>query len=444
MEYLTGVRHKDTLEISELRKQTQQGQKVKVNGAVHAIRNMGTVAFVILRKREGLLQGVYEEGTAKFDLKDIKEAATIEVEGVLEENEKAPGGIEIRMENLKILSQPQDEMMPLAISKWKLNTSLEAKLNYRSISLRNIRERAKFRIQEGLTRAFRDFLYSQGFTEIHTPKIGAKGAEGGANIFKLEYFHRPAVLAQSPQFYKQMMVGVFDRVFETAPVFRAEKYNTKRHLNEYTSLDFEMGYIDGFEDIMAMETGYLQYAMELLKKDYAQELKILGITLPEVEKIPAVEFSDIKEKVSEKYGHKMRNPFDLEPEEEQLISQYAKEEWGSDFVFVTHYPSKKRPFYAMDDPKDPRYTLSFDLLFRGMEITTGGQRIHDYEMLVEKIKARGMSQEGMEQYLDTFKHGMPPHGGIGIGLERLTMKLIGEDNVRETTLFPRDLSRLEP
>ena len=444
MEYLTGVRHKDTLEISELRKQAQPGQTVKVNGAVHAIRNMGTVAFVILRKREGLLQGVYEEGTAKFDLKDIKEAATIEVEGVLEENEKAPGGIEIRMENLKILSQPKAEMMPLAISKWKLNTSLEAKLNYRSISLRNIRERAKFRIQEGLTRAFRDFLYSQGFTEIHTPKIGAKGAEGGANIFKLEYFHRPAVLAQSPQFYKQMMVGVFDRVFETAPVFRAEKHNTKRHLNEYTSLDFEMGYIDGFEDIMAMETGYLQYAMELLKKDYAQELKILGITLPEVEKIPAVEFSDIKEKVSEKYGHKMRNPFDLEPEEEQLISQYAKEEWGSDFVFVTHYPSKKRPFYAMDDPKDPRYTLSFDLLFRGMEITTGGQRIHDYEMLAEKIKARGMSQEGMEQYLDTFKHGMPPHGGIGIGLERLTMKLIGEDNVRETTLFPRDLSRLEP
>ena len=444
MEYLTGVRHKDTLEISELRKQAQPGQTVKVNGAVHAIRNMGTVAFVILRKREGLLQGVYEEGTAKFDLKDIKEAATIEVEGVLEENEKAPGGIEIRMENLKILSQPKAEMMPLAISKWKLNTSLEAKLNYRSISLRNIRERAKFRIQEGLTRAFRDFLYSQGFTEIHTPKIGAKGAEGGANILKLEYFHRPAVLAQSPQFYKQMMVGVFDRVFETAPVFRAEKHNTKRHLNEYTSLDFEMGYIDGFEDIMAMETGYLQYAMELLKKDYAQELKILGITLPEVEKIPAVKFSDIKEKVSEKYGHKMRNPFDLEPEEEQLISQYAKEEWGSDFVFVTHYPSKKRPFYAMDDPKDPRYTLSFDLLFRGMEITTGGQRIHDYEMLAEKIKARGMSQEGMEQYLDTFKHGMPPHGGIGIGLERLTMKLIGEDNVRETTLFPRDLSRLEP
>ncbi len=444
MEYVTGVRKKDTMEISELLELGKLGETVKVNGAIHTIRNMGTVAFVILRKREGLLQTVYEEGTAEFELKALKEADTIEAEGVLEQNEKAPNGIEIRLKKVTILSEPEDEMMPLAISKWKLNTSLEAKLNYRSISLRNIRERAKFRIQEGLTRAFRDFLYSQGFTEIHTPKIGAKGAEGGANIFKLEYFHRPAVLAQSPQFYKQMMVGVFDRVFETAPVFRAEKHNTKRHLNEYTSLDFEMGYIDGFEDVMAMETGYLQYAMALLEKEYQRELKVLGITLPKVDQIPAVKFSDIKEKVAEKYQHKMRNPFDLEPEEEILIGQYAKEEWDSDFVFVTHYPSKKRPFYAMDDPEDTRYTLSFDLLFKGMEITTGGQRIHDYQKLVDKIAARGMEQDGMEQYLATFKHGMPPHGGLGIGLERLTMKLVGEDNVRETTLFPRDLSRLEP
>ena len=444
MEYVTGVSKKDTMEITELLELSEPGQIVKVNGAVHTIRNMGTVAFVILRKREGLLQTVYEEGAADFKLKEIKEADTIEVEGVLEQNEKAPNGIEVRMKSVRILSEPVDEMMPLAISKWKLNTSLEAKLNYRSISLRNIRERAKFRIQEGLTRAFRDFLYSEGFTEIHTPKIGAKGAEGGANIFKLEYFHRPAVLAQSPQFYKQMMVGVFDRVFETAPVFRAEKHNTKRHLNEYTSLDFEMGYIDSFEDVMAMETGYLQYAMALLEKEYDRELKILEITLPKVDQIPAVRFSEIKEKVAEKYSHKMRNPFDLEPEEELLIGQYAKEEWDSDFVFVTHYPSKKRPFYAMDDPEDTRYTLSFDLLFRGMEVTTGGQRIHDYKMLTDKIAARGMEQDGMEQYLDTFKHGMPPHGGLGIGLERLTMKLTGEDNVRETTLFPRDLSRLEP
>lgn len=444
MEYLTGVAKKETLEISELLAGDLAGQKVKVNGAVHTIRDMGTVAFVVLRKREGLLQGVYEEGIAGFDLKDLREADAVEIEGTLEKNEKAPNGIEIRMESLRILSEPEADMMPLAISKWKLNTSLDAKLNYRPIALRNVRERAKFKLQEGITRAFRDFLYEQGFTEIHTPKIGAKSAEGGANLFRLEYFHRPAVLQQSPQFYKQMMVGVFDRVFETAPVFRAEKHNTKRHLNEYTSLDFEMGYIDGFEDIMAMETGFLQYTMKLLERDYAKELKMLGVTLPNVEQIPAVRFDEAKQKVAEKYHRQIRNPYDLEPEEEALIGQYYKEECGADFVFVTHYPSKKRPFYAMDDPADPTYTLSFDLLYHGLEITTGGQRIHDYQMLLDKIEKRGMTTEGMEQYLAVFKYGMPPHGGLGIGLERLTMKLVGEDNVRETTLFPRDLSRLEP
>ena len=443
MELVTGVKKKETLELRELLEAGRIGTEVRVNGAIHTIRDMGTVAFIILRKREGLVQCVYEEGVSKFNLKDVKEADTVEVSGMLERSEKAPNGIEIQLGELKILSEPA-EPMPLPISKWKLNTSLEAKLNYRPISLRNIRERAKFRIQEGIVRGFRDFLYQEGFTEIHTPKIGAKSAEGGANLFRLEYFHRPAILQQSPQFYKQMMVGVFDRVFETAPVFRAEKHNTKRHLNEYTSLDFEMGYIDGFEDIMAMETGFLQYTMALLEKEYARELKILDIKVPKTKEIPAVRFDEIKRLVAEKYDRKIKNPFDLEPEEEMLISRYAKEEWDADFVFVTHYPSKKRPFYAMDDPADSTYTLSFDLLFRGMEITTGGQRIHDYHELLAKMEKRGMTDEGMEQYLSAFKHGMPPHGGLGIGMERLTMKMMNEDNVRETTLFPRDLSRLEP
>lgn len=443
MEFMEGVNRKDTLEISELLAGDYTGKEVKINGAVHTIRDMGDVAFVVLRKREGLLQCVYEEGVTDFDIKTLKEASTVEVEGVVAVEDRAPNGIEVRLKTIKVLSEPT-EPMPLAISKWKLNTSLEAKLAMRPISLRNVRERAKFKIQEGIVRGFRDFLFKEGFTEIRTPKIGAKGAEGGANMFRLEYFHRPAVLAQSPQFYKQMMVGVFDRVFEAAPVFRAEKHNTKRHLNEYTSLDFEMGYIDSFEDIMAMETGFLQYTMKLLQKDYAKELKMLNVVLPKVDKIPTVRFDEAKKLVSEKYDRQIKNPFDLEPEEEVLISQYFKEEYDADFVFVTHYPSKKRPVYAMDDPADPTYTLSFDLLFRGMEITTGGQRIHDYNMFMEKIEARGMTTEGMEQYLSAFKHGMPPHGGLGLGLERLTMKLIGEDNVRETTLFPRDLSRLEP
>lgn len=443
MELVKGVKKTDCLELVELLKEEAKGQNVKVRGAVHTIRDMGTVAFVILRRRDGLVQCVYEKGVSGFDLKDVKEAAAVEAEGIVSESEKAPNGIEIRLRGIRILSEPAAPM-PLPVAKWKMNTSLEAKLNYRPISLRNLRERARFRIQEGLVRGFRDYLYREGFTEIHTPKIGAKSAEGGANLFRLDYFHRPAVLQQSPQFYKQMMVGVFDRVFETAPVFRAEKHNTKRHLNEYTSLDFEMGYIDSFEDIMAMETGYLQYAMALLEKEYAQELRILGISLPRTDQIPAVRFDEIKRMVSEEYGRKIRSPYDLEPEEEVLISRYAKEKWDADFVFVTHYPSKKRPFYAMDDPADPTYTLSFDLLFRGMEITTGGQRIHDYRSLMEKMEQRGMTEEGMEEYLSAFKYGMPPHGGLGIGLERLTMKLTGDDNVRETTLFPRDMSRLEP
>ena len=443
MEFLTGVNKKETLDIAEIVEGDYAGKNVKVRGAIHTIRDMGEVAFIVLRKRDGLVQCIYEEDKSQFDIRDLKEGDTVEVDGTVKLEERSPNGFELRLDTVKILSEPA-EPMPLQINKWKLNTSLEAKLNNRAVALRNPRERAVFRIQEGITRGFRDFLYGQGFTEIHTPKLGAKSAEGGANLFKLEYFHRPAILQQSPQFYKQMMVGVFDRVFETAPVFRAEKHNTKRHLNEYTSLDFEMGYIDGFEDIMAMETGFLQYTMKLLNESYSKELELLKIELPNVDQIPRVRFDEAKERVSKKYNRQFRNPFDLEPEEELLIGKYFKEEYDSDFVFVTHYPSKKRPFYAMDDPADETYTLSFDLLFKGLEITTGGQRIHDYNKLLEKINKRGMETEGMEHYLSAFKHGMPPHGGLGIGLERLTMQLIGEENVREATLFPRDLSRLEP
>lgn len=443
MEFLTGVIEKKALELPRLLEEGREGDQVLVNGAVHTVRDMGNIAFVILRKRDGLLQCVYREGVSGLELKELREGAAVEAEGVLTDNEKAPGGRELSLTRIRILARPA-EPMPIPIAKWRLNTSLETKLDLRPISLRNIRERAKFKLQEGVVRGFREFLGEQGFTEIHTPKIGSRGAEGGANIFKLDYFHRPAVLAQSPQFYKQMMVGVFDRVYETAPVFRAEKHNTKRHLNEYTSLDLEMGYIDGYEEVMAMETGILQRMMKVLETEYSRELAILEITLPKTDRIPCVRFEEAKRLASEKYGRPIRNPYDLEPEEEVLISRYFQEACGADFVFVTHYPSKKRPFYAMDDPEDHTFTLSFDCLFRGLEITTGGQRIHDYHMLVEKMKKRGMTEAGMEDYLSAFKYGMPPHGGLGIGLERLTMQLIGEENVRETTLFPRDLSRLEP
>ena len=443
MEFVNGVKEKRVLDIREVLEGEYEGKEIRMNGAVHTIRHMGEVAFVILRKSRGLVQCVYEAGGTNFDIRDLKEESAVEVMGVVKAEERAPQGFEIRLKEIRVLSQPA-EPLPLAVSKWKLNTSLETKLSLRPISLRNVRERAKFKIQEGIVRGFRDYLLSQGFTEIRTPKIVARGAEGGSNVFKLEYFNKKAELGQSPQFYKQTMVGVYDRVFEAAPVFRAEKHNTTRHLNEYTSLDFEMGYIDSFRDVMDMETGMLQYVMRLLEQEYKKELDMLGVTLPEVGRIPAVRFDQAKELVSRKYDRKIRNPYDLEPEEELLIGRYFQEEYGSDFVFVTHYPSKKRPFYAMDDPEDPKFTLSFDLMFRGLEVTTGGQRIHDYREITDKMEKRGMDPEDIASYLMIFKYGVPPHGGLGIGLERLTMRLLDEQNVREASMFPRDVTRLEP
>ncbi len=445
MEYVTGIRKKETVEIKDILESGFNNQVVKINGMVHTIRDMREFAFIVLRKYEGLVQCVFTEGSFDFDLKSIKEGSTVEVEGVVAQEDRAPHGFEVRLTNIKVLSQPvMDAMLPLPIAKWKMKTSLETKVALRPISLRNVRERAIFKIQEGIVRGFRDFLFEQNFTEIRTPKIVAGNAEGGANVFKLEYFGKKAFLAQSPQTYKQTMVGVYDRVFEIGPVFRAEKHNTTRHLNEYTSVDFEMGYIESFEDIMEMEQQMLKHTFEFLAKEYAKEIKLLNITLPEVDKIPQVRFDVAKELVSEKYDRKIKNPYDLEPEEEQLIGRYFKEECGSDFVFVTHYPAKKRPFYTMDDPENNKFTLSFDLLYKGMEVTTGGQRIHDYVQLVKKMEGKGMDVNDFANYLSIFKYGMPPHGGLGLGLERLTMKLLDEANVRETAMFPRDVTRLEP
>ncbi|MCD7777101.1 MAG: aspartate--tRNA(Asn) ligase, partial [Clostridiales bacterium] len=312
------------------------------------------------------------------------------------------------------------------------------------IVLRNEKRRSTFKIEEGLVRGFRQYLEKHDFTEIFSPKIVASGAEGGSNIFKLEYFGKKAYLAQSPQFYKQTMIPIYERVFEIAPVFRAEKHNTMRHLNEYISVDFEMGFIRDFYDVINMETGMIKYALNYLKEEYAPYLEILKADVPEVDTIPCVTFKEAKEMASAKYNRPIRDPYDLEPEEERLIGRLFKEDYNSDFVFVTHYPVKKRPFYAMDDPENPKYTLSFDLLFRGLEVTTGGQRIHSYKDQVEKMKSKGLDPNDFESYLMLHKYGCPPHGGLGMGLERFTMQLLGFTNIRQTSMFPRDTLRLVP
>ena len=439
MEFITGT-PKRQLSFHTLASGALDGQTVTAQGAVHALRRLGGVVFLTLRMGDGALQCVCPPPVLPGEL---CEECAVKVVGALRPEVRAPGGRELAVEALDILSRPA-RAMPVPVSKRKLNLNLDTELSLRPVALRNLRARSVFKIQEGVCRAFREYLTGEGFTEIHTPKIVRAGAEGGSNIFRLDYFGRKAFLGQSPQFYKQTMVGVFERVFEVAPVFRAEKHNTPRHLNEYTSLDLEMGYLDSFEDVMAMEAGFLRYCMELLRARYADDLKRLEAELPDVDKIPAVRFDEAKALAAQKYGRPIRDPFDLEPEEEQNIGRYFKEEYGADFVFVTRYPSRKRPFYAMDDPADPRYTLSFDLLFRGMEVTTGGQRIHDYDAQVKKMLDRGMHPEEFDSYLMIHKHGMPPHGGLGLGLERFTARLCGLDNVRGACLFPRDLNRLEP
>ena len=436
----TGKSLVGTARMAGLRKAAAAGERVRLNGAVHAIRDMGGFSFVLLRVPDGVVQCVMEAGEA---LSGLAEECCIEATGTARADERAPGGLEIALDSVCVLSRPF-AVMPVAINKWKMGMALETELALRPITLRNTRERAVFRIQSEFVRAFRDFLHGQGFVEVHTPKIVAASAEGGANVFRLDYFGRKAFLAQSPQFYKQTMVGVYERVFEVGSVFRAEKHNTARHLNEYVSLDFEMGYIRDFTDICEMETAMLQFAFERLRTECADDLRTLGTQLPSTASIPMVRFDDAKQLVSETYHRKIRDPYDLEPEEEVLIGRYFKEKHDSDFVFVTHYPTKKRPFYAMDDPADPRFTLSFDLLFRGMEVTTGGQRIHDYETQVAKMHAKNLDPDDFTSYLMIHKHGMPPHGGLGLGLERMCMKLFDVPNVRRVSLFPRDLNRLEP
>ncbi len=416
----------------------QADEGVQVHGMVHTLRDLGDVRFMLLRMPGGVLQCVLSG-----DEFDVREGDAVRAQGKMVRDARAPGGTELHVSALEVLSRAA-EPMPVPIGKNKMNLTLDTDLALRFVTLRNLRRRAVFKVQEGIVRGFRQALEREGFTEIHTPKIVAQNAEGGANLFRMEYFGRRAYLAQSPQFYKQALVPVYERVFEIGPVFRAEKHNTQRHLNEYTSMDFEMGFIDGFEDVMQMETKVLQTIMRVLEADYAPQLRVLGVTLPRVDAIPAVRFDEAKRMVSERYQRPIRDPFDLEPEEEQLISRLFEEEYGSEFVFVTHYPSKKRPFYAADDPQDPRYTLSFDLLFRGLEVTTGGQRIHDYQTQVEKMRKKGLDPADFEGYLMIHKYGTCPHGGLGLGLERLTARLLGENNVREACMFPRDQQRMEP
>jgi len=445
MDKINGTVVKNTVDFKDFC--NYDGQIVTIRGYVHSIREMTGFSFVIIRTARDTVQCVYapEFSSYRWDEKVVEECC-VKVTGKVVSSKDKQGNdrYELQIHDIEILSSPA-ESLPIVINKKQLNNmQLSTILDLRPISMRNPKERAIFKLQEGIARGFREYLLSNNFTEIRSPKIVFAGAEGGTNIFKLDYFGKQVYLAQSPQLYKQSLVGVYERVFEIAPVFRAEHHDTSRHLNEYTSMDFEMGFINGFEDIMNTEVGALKYIINLLKTEYKAEVELLHADIPEITEVPVMKFMDAKELLMKKFKYKPSDMKDFDPEEEQLLGKYAKKELGSDFIFITHYPSKKRPFYTMDDPNDPEYTLSFDLLFRGMEITSGGQRIHDYNEQVAKMVKCGMDPEQFDTYLMLHKYGAPPHGGLGIGLERLTMHLLGAKNVREATMFPRDINRVTP
>lgn len=417
------------------------GERITISGAIHNVRRFGGLYFIVIRGGKDLIQCKVEPGSTSISAESCVEGSYVSATGICRKEERAPHGAEIELESIEVLSKPAEEM-PFSINRKVLEVSLDTNLDYRPISLRHPKQRAIFVIQAAIGQLFREGLAQIGFTEIHTPKLVFAGAEGGANVFNLEYFGKQLFLAQSPQFYKQMMVGVFGRVFEVGPVFRAEPHETARHLNEYTSMDLEMGPISGFEEVMEIETYLLNYLFARLPQLGATELELLGVSLPQVDDIPVIRLSEALEIISKQ--HQVREAGDLDAKGEQLICQHVFEQTGSEFVFVTHYPTAKRPVYAMEDPAEPTVTSSFDLLFRGLEVTTGGQRIHDYHMQVEKLKRFGYNPEEFESYLQIHKYGMPPHGGLGLGLERLTMQLLKLSSVKEAALFPRTMNRVTP
>lgn len=415
-------------------------KKVLIRGWVHKIIDLSHIVFVKLRDKSGVIQLVCD----KDYIKDLRLENAIEVVGIVCSNEKAPDKIEVIVEKIEILGNTYYDKLPFEINSYKNKTALETQLDHRTISLRRPKIRAIFKVQSEIETAFRDYLKERNFEQIHTAKIIDSSTEGGSEMFTVNYFDRRSFLAQSPQFYKQMMVGAgFERVFEIGHAYRAELHNTWRHLNEYVSLDVEMGFIQDEFELMNLEEGFINYLFNHLNKVCKKELEMYQIDLPNEVSIPRITLEEAHQILLKEYNKK--SPVgNIDAEGEVLISKYVKEKYNSEFVFLTKYPVSKRPMYTMPDDKNKELTKSFDLIYDGLEITTGGQRINDYKMLKENIIKFGLNPDDFHFYLEAFKYGMPPHGGFAIGLERLTMKILKLINIREATLVPRDMKRLTP
>ena len=421
-----------------------QGETALVLGWLHRKRELKNLSFLAVRDAKGLAQVVLEDPGLIEAAKALRNESVVRVEGKVFGSGEARGGAEFRDPVITVISEAEGPV-PIDLSKKELGAHASTLLDHAALTLRHPAERAKFRLSAITMGAFRRFLAARGFTEIQTPKLVESATESGANVFKLDYFGRPAFLAQSPQLYKQVMVGVFERVFEVGPVFRAEPHATVRHLNEYVSLDVEMGFIEDHRDLMALLTELLRHMLSALEAEGAAELALLGTTMPRApEAFPSVLFKDAQEMIYRATGEDCRGENDLAPAHEKWLGDWAAREYGSDFLFVEGYPMSKRPFYTRPMPGDPEYSNSFDLLFRGLELVTGGQRLHRHADYLAAMAAKGVDPASLPGYLEAFRYGMPSHGGFAIGLERWLARLLGLENIRETCLFPRDINRLSP
>ncbi|MEV6033184.1 aspartate--tRNA(Asn) ligase [Nonomuraea sp. NPDC052116] len=406
------------------------GQRVTIAGWVHRRRQLKSVSFLVVRDRTGLAQVV-----AASDLPG--EESVVEVTGTVTASPQAPGGVELVEPEIEVVTEPC-AAPPFDLYRPVVSAGLPTILDHAPVALRHPLLSAPLEISAASVAGFRETLDGLGFTEIHTPKIVASATESGANVFGIDYFGSRAYLAQSPQFYKQAMVGVFERVYEVGPVFRAEPHDTVRHLAQYTSLDAELGFVRDHRDVMAVLREVVAGMLESVRCRAPSAVERAGAVLPEVPaEIPAIHFTEAQELTGS------AEP-DLSPAQERWLCEWAAKEHGSEFLFVTGYPMSKRPFYTHPDPARPGCSNGFDLLFRGLELVTGGQRLHRYPDYVAALAARGEGLEAYEGYLQAFRYGMPPHGGFALGLERWTARLTGAANIRQTTAFPRDLHRLSP
>ncbi len=416
------------------------GEPVRLAGWLHRFRELGKVSFLILRDHSGLAQIVLGDPALIAEVAALGNESVLEVTGTAVAERQAPGGVEIHSPSIVVISKVRDQI-PFDLYRPEIGAQLPTILDHATVANRHPSRRLYFSIAAALTAGFRSSLAGEGFTEIFSPKLVGSATESGANVFAMDYFDRTAYLAQSPQFYKQMMVGVFERVYEVGPVFRAEPHDTARHLNEYVSLDAEMGFIRDHHDVIKVLNRVVAAMVVAARDTLAAADATEVFDLPSVpDEIPVLHFADAMALL----GKEPLVELDLAPSDERDLCEWALAEHGSEWLFVAGYPMAKRPFYTHPDPERPEYSRGFDLLFRGLELVTGGQRRHLYPDYLDALGRAGLTSEGMEGYLEAFKYGMPPHGGFAIGLERFVARIAGVQNVREVTLFPRTMTRLEP